>query len=238
MIFRCGQLQFRQGSFLLDVDVETSGQVIGIFGRSGAGKTTLLEIIAGLRKPSSGFVSFDDRVLTDIANGIFLAPEQRRVGYVPQDLALFPHLSVRGNLAYGKCSVPSSPELKLDQVAAVLEIEPLLDRAIAKLSGGQRQRVAFARALLASPLVLLLDEPLASLDPELKEAIIPYLQRIRDEFRIPMLYVSHAPDEVAALCDRVIVLREGKCTRVCPPAEIFEAAATLKLRPGAYDSSK
>jgi molybdate transport system ATP-binding protein len=238
MIFRCRDLHLHQGAFQFALDFEIEGQVIGIFGRSGAGKTTLLEIVAGLRKAESGLIAIDDRVLLDTARGIFLAPENRRVGYVPQDLALFPHLSVRSNLSYGYRPEKTSPELNLEKIAGVLEIDDLLDRAIARLSGGQRQRVAFARALLASPLVLLMDEPLASLDPELKETILPYLQRIRDEFRIPMLYVSHAPDEVAALCDQVAVLHEGKCIRVCPPTEIFEAASAMRLRPGVYGSSR
>jgi molybdate transport system ATP-binding protein len=218
-------LRLRQGGFLLELDLEVNGRVIGIFGSSGAGKTTLLEIVAGLRKPTSGTVSLD-------GHGI------GRVGYVPQDLALFPHLTVRRNVLYGYESSALSPSITLDHVAGVLEIESLLDRPITALSGGQKQRVAFARALLASPGLLLMDEPLASLDLELKGKIIPYLQRIRDEFRIPMLYVSHAPDEIDALCDQVLVLREGKCLRVSKPEEIFEPATSMALRPGIYDSSK
>jgi molybdate transport system ATP-binding protein len=231
-------LRLRQGAFHLQIDLEATGPVIGIFGSSGAGKTTLLEIIAGLRRPASGFISVDDRVLMDSVAQKFLAPEHRGIGYVPQDLALFPHLSVRNNLLYGHKSESSSPAIDLRHVAEVLEIEPLLDRPIAALSGGQKQRVAFARALLSSPRLLLLDEPLASLDRELKAKIIPYLQRMRAEFPIPMLYVSHAPEEVAELCDQVVVLREGKCLRISPPTDLFEPTKSVALRPGIYDSNK
>jgi molybdate transport system ATP-binding protein len=214
-----GNLRLRQGSFQLELDVEVTGRVIGIFGNSGAGKTTLLEIVAGLRKPASGQVQLDG---ADIG----------RLGYIPQDLALFPHMSVRRNVLYGHQPVGVATGITLEHVAHVLEIAPLLDRPIAALSGGQQQRVAFARALLASPRLLLMDEPLTGLDHELKWKIVPYLQRIRDEFAIPMLYVSHAPDEVAALCDQVIVLRDGKCLRVSPPADLFEPSTSVKLRAG------
>jgi molybdate transport system ATP-binding protein len=238
MKFTVQKLQLRQGTFLLEADLEVRGEVIGIFGSSGAGKTSLLEVVAGLRKRASGFIAVDDLVLMDRDGGIFLAPEQRGVGYVPQDLALFPHLSVRRNLAYGHKPAALSSGINLAHVAGVLEIEALLDRSIADLSGGQKQRVAFARALLASPRLLLMDEPLASLDQELKWKIIPYLKRIRDEFKIPMLYVSHSPDEVIELCDQVIVMRDGKCLRTRPPGEIFEAATSMALKPGIYRNAQ
>jgi len=225
-------LHLHQGNFLLGIDLEVTGQVIGIFGNSGAGKTTLIEIIAGLRKPNSGLVAMDDVLLMDSARKIFLPPEQRHVGYVPQDLALFPHLTVRKNLLYGHNSLTNSSGIHLAHVAEILEIAPLLDRAIDELSGGQKQRVAFARALLSSPRLLLMDEPLASLDHDLKQKVIPYLQRIRDEFKIPMLYVSHSPAEVAALCDQVIVLRDGKVLRTSPPSEIFVPSPSVILKPG------
>ncbi len=231
-------LRLRQGNFLLEIDTEITGEVIGIFGNSGAGKTSLIEVVAGLRKPASGRIEVDERVLQDSREKTLLAPEARNVGYVPQDLALFPHLSVRKNLAYGEKRSLPAPRITLAHVVEVLEIEPLLERSIGELSGGQKQRVAFARALLSSPRLLLMDEPLASLDHDLRGKIIPYLQRIRDEFNIPMLYVSHSPDEVAALCDQVLVMREGKALQVSAPPEIFETATSLVLRPGFYDSSK
>jgi len=232
MKFQCRNLQLHQAGFHLQIDLEISGQVIGVFGSSGAGKTTLLEVVAGLRKPRSGLIAVNNRKLIDLSAGLFMAPEQRGVGYVPQDLALFPHLTVRKNLAYGHQSGPSPSGINLTHVVEVLEIESLLDRAISQLSGGQKQRVAFARAVLASPGLLLMDEPLASLDQDLKLKIIPYLKRIRDEFQIPMLYVSHAPDEVVELCDQVMVMRDGKCLRICRPEEIFEASTSMVLKPG------
>jgi len=238
MRFQCRRLQLRQGAFLLQVDLEITGQVIGIFGSSGAGKTSLLEVVAGLRRSAAGFIALDDHVLMDTSARKFLVPEQRGVGYVPQDLALFPHLSVRKNLLYGHSHATLSSRVDLNHVAVVLEIESLLDRSISQLSGGQKQRVAFARALLASPRLLLMDEPLASLDQELKSKIIPYLKRIRDEFQIPMLYVSHSPEEVTQLCDRVIVMRDGKCLRISRPEELFEASTSMALKPGVYDSER
>jgi len=236
MKLSCQNIQLRQGTFLLEINSVVTGQVIGLFGNSGAGKTSLLEVVAGLRRPATGHIAIDDLVVMDTVSRLFLPPEQRGVGYVPQDLALFPHLSVRKNLTYGHRAAATGPGLNLGHVSEVLEIDTLLDRAIADLSGGQKQRVAFGRAVLASPRLLLMDEPLASLDQELKGKIIPYLKRIRDEFKIPMLYVTHAPDEAVALCDQVIVLREGKCLRTSPPEDIFVAATTMALKPGLYET--
>jgi molybdate transport system ATP-binding protein len=234
MKLRLQNLRLVQGAFELHIDLETTGEVIGIFGPSGVGKTTLLEVVAGLRRPDAGLVQIDEAVLMDREARFFVQPERRGVGYVPQDLALFPHLSVRRNLEYGR-SVERAhlPQIDFEHVTRLLEIESLLDRSVAQLSGGQKQRVAFARALLAHPRLLLLDEPLASLDRELKLRIIPYLQRIRDEWKIPMLYVSHSPDEIIALCDQVLVMQAGRCVGVRPPREIFEAATTMVLRPDA-----
>jgi molybdate transport system ATP-binding protein len=159
-----------------------------------------------------------NRVLTDTSAGIAVPTRQRHIGYVPQDLALFPHLSVRRNLLYGyKPGRDSSPLFAYTHIAQVLEIETIAERTVDNLSGGEKQRVALARALLASPELLLLDEPLASLDSGLKSRIIPYLRRIRDEFRLPMLYVTHDADEVKALCQEVLVLEQGRFIRRCEP---------------------
>jgi molybdate transport system ATP-binding protein len=227
------QLRLRQGAFDLEVDLEISGQVIGIFGPSGAGKTSLVELMAGLRRPDAGRIALDGLVLADCARRLFVPPEKRGLGYVPQDLALFPHLSVLKNILYGRTAASrTAPGIELDPVVQLLEIGSLLERSVAQLSGGQKQRVAFARALLAHPRMLLLDEPLASLDRELKLKILPYLRRIRDELRLPMFYVSHAPEEMYGLCDQVMVLHAGRCLRVSAPEELFEKSTTVALRPG------
>ncbi len=200
--------------FALEVDVELQSEITAIFGASGAGKTSLLDLIAGLRQPASALIQLEDRVLTDTARGEALPPRCREIGYVPQDLALFPHLSVRQNLLYGQKRAPRDGSLfSFEHVAGVLEIGPLAGRGVPELSGGEKQRVALARALLTSPKLLLLDEPLASLDEGLKAKIIPYLLRVRDEFRVPMLYVSHDRREVQTLCDEVLELDRGRIIR-------------------------
>jgi molybdate transport system ATP-binding protein len=212
--------------FTLEVDVEIRSRVTAIFGPSGAGKTSLLDLIAGLRRAKSAFIQLDDVALTDTAKKIFVPTHQRGIGYVPQDLALFPHLSVRQNLLYGcKSGGADDPLFSFDHVTTVLEIQPLILRGVTELSGGEKQRVALARALLASPRLLLLDEPFASLDSKLKARIIPYLIHIRDEFQTPILYVTHELDEVRALCDEVILLERGRCLRQGRATDGFDAAA-------------
>jgi molybdate transport system ATP-binding protein len=205
--------------FPLELDVEIQNQVTAIFGPSGAGKTSLLDLIAGLRRPKSAFIQLGDRVLTDTASHTTVPTRHRQIGYVPQDLALFPHLSVQQNLLYGcKRNGSSDGLFSYQHVSEVLEIASLKERAVTNLSGGEKQRVALARALLASPQMLLLDEPLASLDTVLKSKIIPYLARIRDEFRIPMLYVTHDWQEVQALCAEALIMERGKIVRRENPA--------------------
>ena len=212
--------------FTLEIDAVLDGRVTAIFGASGAGKTALLEIIAGLRRPAAGLVRVGGAVLTDSATRTFVSPDRRAIGYVPQEGALFPHLSVRKNLLFGHNQrQPQAAGLTFGHVTAVLEIAALTDRAIGTLSGGEKQRVALGRALLAAPRLLLLDEPLAGLDAPLRERLLPYLARVRDEFAIPMLYVTHSPDEVVALCDAVLVLASGRVTARGRPAELFRAAA-------------
>jgi molybdate transport system ATP-binding protein len=194
--------------FQVEVDVELASPVTALNGPSGAGKTTLLEVIAGVRRPASAFIRLGDRVLNDTQRGVFIPPRFRGVGYVPQELALFPHLPVRGNLMYGSRRV-ADPRFTYEHVTDVLEIGHLADRTLTQLSGGEKQRIALGRALLAAPTILLLDEPLASLDRKLKTRILPFLQRIRDELRVPMLYVSHDLDEIGAMADEIIELESG-----------------------------
>jgi molybdate transport system ATP-binding protein len=199
--------------FTLEIDVELQCQVTGIFGPSGAGKTSLLDLIAGLRRPRSARIALNDQVLTDTATGEVMPPRLRQIGYVPQDLALFPHLSVRQNLLYGHRNgrVPAAL-FGFEHVTELLQIQSLTARSTDNLSGGERQRVALGRALLTAPRLLLLDEPMASLDAGLKAKIIPYLRRVRDEFQLPILYVTHDEQEVLALCDEVLEIRTGKIT--------------------------
>ena len=203
----------RQGTFTLEIHERIEAQVVALFGPSGSGKTSILESIAGLRTPERGVIRIGTRTLFDSSAGVDRPAHERRVGYVPQDLALFPHMNVRRNILYG-ADVEGGQQL--DQVVGMLELDTMFDRAVTALSGGERQRVALARALMASPALLLLDEPLAALDRGLRERILPYLERIRDELAIPMLYVSHAEAEVRAVADWVVVLDVGRVARSGP----------------------
>ena len=208
--------------FTLELDVVLAAPMTAVFGASGSGKTSLLEIIAGLRRPVLGCVTVDGEVMTDAGNGMFIPPERRAIGYVPQDGALFPHLSVHHNLLYGAKTAGVRPAgLTFEHVTEVLEITHLAHRAPATLSAGEKQRVALGRALLAAPRLLLLDEPLAGLDLPLRERLLPYLLRVRDEFRLPMIYVTHSPDEVMALCPEVLVLERGRAVRRGKSADLF-----------------
>ncbi len=216
--------------FTLEVDVEMNPRVTAVFGPSGAGKTSLLDLIAGLRAARSAFIQLDEHVLEDTAKGFSVATRRRGIGYVPQDFALFPHLSVRQNLLYGrKTRAAANPLFTFEHVIEVLEIQPLVPRAVTGLSGGEKQRVALARALLASPRLLLLDEPLASLDTPLKAKIIPYLARIRDEFQIPMLCVTHDRFVALTLANEMIVLVNGKVQQTGPVPDIFAHPANAEV---------
>lgn len=195
--------------FTLEVNHHFHAPVTGILGASGSGKTTLLELIAGLRRAITGKMTLDNVQLADYGRHLHLLPEQRHIGYVPQDLALFPHLNVISNLLYGSSS-SSDRETHLAQITDMLEIRPLLHRGIHQLSGGEKQRIAIGRALMADPKLLLLDEPLSSLDPRLKQRILPYLQHIRDNLGIPMLYVSHQIAELEGLCDEILTFSMGQ----------------------------
>ncbi|RZA30364.1 MAG: ATP-binding cassette domain-containing protein [Lysobacteraceae bacterium] len=199
-------LRLRRGSFERQVRIEDSARVIALSGHSGAGKTSVLHAIAGLVKPLAGHIEIDGLRLYDSARGIDIAPHRRRVGYVFQDARLFPHLDVRGNLQYGRHAGDRDAGFGFDVVVALLGIEALLDRRIANLSGGESQRIALGRALLSQPALLLLDEPLSMLDQARREELIPYLQRVRDETTLPIIYVSHSAEEVKRLTNAVHVL--------------------------------
>lgn len=219
--------------FALEVDAEIGGDVAALFGPSGAGKTSLLDMIAGLVRPAAGRIALDGRVLVDVERGVTVPARARGIGYVPQDHALFPHLSVRRNVLFGmRGSEGANGTFSLGHVAEVLEIDRLLERGIEKLSGGERQRVAVARAILSRPRLLLLDEPLTGLDEPLKEKTRGLLRRVRAEFSVPMLYVTHAAEEIVALCDTVLVLERGRVLRHGAPADLFERTdvPTLRLR--------
>ncbi len=197
--------------FALEIDATFTCPVTAICGPSGAGKTSLLDLIAGLRRPERALIKLDDQILTDTSAGVTVPANLRRIGYVPQDLALFPHLSVRKNLLYGvKQPTPGDSMFQFDHVASVLELKPFAERGISDLSGGAKQRVALGRALLWSPARLLVDETRAGRDAALKAKIMPYLARVRTEFQVPMLYVSHNRAEVEALCDEVIEMERGR----------------------------
>ena len=196
----------RQGSFTLDIHANLERPVTALFGPSGAGKTTVLDAIAGLRTPSSGSIRMEGRTLFERGR-VNLPPHRRHVGYVAQDVALFPHLNVRSNVLYGR---REGQKLSLETVAGMLEIEMLLDRRVPQLSGGEKQRVALARALMSAPELLLLDEPLAAVDVERRRRILPYLERVRDELRVPIVYVTHDPAEARQLASEVIVLENGR----------------------------
>ena len=204
-------IELAQGSFVLAARVRLDARAAALFGPSGAGKTTILDAIAGLRTPRRGSITIDGRVLFSSDRRVNLPPHHRRVGYVPQDVALFPHMDVRRNLLYGR-HPGISPDL--DRVVGMLEIATLLDRRVTDLSGGERQRVALGRALMSGPSLLLLDEPLAAVDVPLRRRILPYLQRVRDELVVPIIYVSHDREEVDALADVVVMVDGGQVTGV------------------------
>ncbi|HAS51399.1 MAG TPA: molybdenum ABC transporter ATP-binding protein [Gammaproteobacteria bacterium] len=213
--------------FTLDVDLKLPSRgVTALFGHSGSGKTTLLRCLAGLEQHNTGWLHFKGAVWQDSTRGIFLPTHQRSIGYVFQEASLFPHLSVRKNLDYGRRRVNSGHKVSLDHAVELLGISHLLDRMPDRLSGGERQRVAMARALATSPELLLMDEPLAALDLKRKNEILPYLERLRDELEIPVFYVSHSPDEVARLADHVVLLAEG---RVVAVGGLRETLARLDL---------
>ena len=216
--------------FTLDVDLTLPGRgVTALFGHSGSGKTTLLRCIAGLERPSLGTLTVNGEVWQDEQR--CLPTHQRPLGYVFQEASLFPHLSVLDNLRYGMKRSAAAQRVSLDQAIALLGIAPLLDRTPDRLSGGERSSVSIARALAVSPRLLLMDEPLAALDHDRKQEILPYLERLHDELDIPVLYVSHAPDEVARLADHLVVLQAGRVLASGPLGETL-ARIDLPIRLG------
>lgn len=204
-------LSLQRGDFALQMAATLDAPVTAVVGASGAGKSTLLALLAGLLTPAQGRIVLADRVLVDTHQRIFVPPHQRHIGLLFQDARLFPHLDVRQNLLYGwQRLTPAQRRYSLDAITAMLDIGALLTRRPQQLSGGERQRVALGRALLYSPQLLLLDEPLSALDPRLKAQILPFLLRVRDETGIPMLYVSHSRDEIATLTTEVLTLADGR----------------------------
>lgn len=222
-------LNSQVGAFELDVNFTSNSGVTALFGQSGAGKTTIINMLGGLRRPQSGRIVLGGRVLFDSASGLNLPPQQRQLGYVFQEACLFPHLSVRSNLAYGRwfAKNKASPQI-FNEIVELLGIGDLLKRRPRHLSGGEKQRVAIGRALLSSPAALLLDEPMASLDGARKNEILPYLDRLCSETRIPIIYVSHSIDEVTQLAQTLVVLSKGKVQAV---GAVGELMSRLDLRP-------
>ena len=217
------QIHHTQGRFVLDVAFEAPGTgVTALFGPSGAGKTSVVNMVAGLVRPDSGRICVNGLCLFDSKQGIDLPPEKRRIGYVFQEGRLFPHLSVRSNLTYGMRRTPAALRfVDFDEVTSLLGIGHLLTRRPAGLSGGEKQRVAIGRALLTSPAMLLMDEPLASLDTARKAEVIPYIKKLAAHVSIPVLYVSHAPDEIRALAAHVVALENGGVTAEGSPKALF-----------------
>lgn len=222
------RLQMHYSGFALDVDLKLPGRgVTALYGHSGSGKTTCLRCIAGLERAEDGFVQINDDVWQDSRNGVFVPPHKRALGYVFQEASLFPHLSVRANLEFGLKRIPRTlRRVDMAHATELLGIGHLLERHPRHLSGGERQRIGIARALLTSPQLLLMDEPLAALDSKRKSEILPYLERLHDELDIPLLYVSHAQDEVARLADHIVLLSDGKALASGP---IGETLARLDL---------
>ena len=216
------RIRHRQGEFVLDAAFEAGRGVTALFGPSGSGKTSLVQMIAGLAKPDDAVIRFDGTVWADTEKRIFVPPHRRRIGYVFQEGRLFPHLTARQNLLYGRFFAPRGDrQVREDEVVALLGIEKLLSQRPVTLSGGEKQRVAIGRALLSAPRLILMDEPLSALDRTRRQEILPYIERIRDEVKIPIVYVSHALDEVARLANRVILLEEGRVRAEGEPRAVF-----------------
>lgn len=218
-------IKHRLGGFALNASFVSEGSLTALFGRSGSGKTSLVNIIGGLVRPEHGRVVVDGVTLVDTEKQIFVRSHRRRIGYVFQEGRLFSHLTVRQNLLYGRWFTARTERYgSLDHVVDLLGFEQLLGRRPDQLSGGEKQRVAIGRALLASPRLLLMDEPLASLDDARKAEILPYIERLRDETKIPIVYVSHSVPEVRRLAATVVVMADGKVAGAGPIREVMSRA--------------
>ncbi len=238
----------RFGSFRLNATFTSGPGVTAIFGPSGCGKTSLINVLAGLVRPERGRIAVDGKILFDSSANVNLPPRQRRLGYVFQDGRLFPHLSVRSNLTYGMRWVPKPDRHQdFDHIVQLLNLDTLLARQPRTLSGGEKQRVAIGRALLASPRLLLMDEPLASLDVVQKAEILPFIERLRDELRLPIAFVSHSVEEVVRLADTLVILSEGNTVQYGPVedvmsridlpqvADLYEAGAVVPVIVDGHD---
>ena len=224
------------GAFQLDVRFSAEAPILGLFGRSGSGKTSVINAIAGIAKPRRGSIRINGVALFDSAQRIDLRPEERRVGYVFQDALLFPHMDVESNLLYGRrLRAPRDRFIEEARVVELLGLGALLRRKPITLSGGEKQRVAIGRALLAQPRILLMDEPLAALDIPRKREILDYIERLRDELNIPIVYVSHSVTEITRLSDAVVILSDGTCLAV---GDVGDVMGRLDLEPatGRYDA--
>lgn len=222
-------VQIKHGfdGFALDVNFQAPKGITVLFGRSGAGKSTIVRAVAGLEPVSQARVRLGDRALSDSAKGLHIPAHKRRIGYIFQDARLFPHMTVEQNLHYARRFGRAIEPQQADRVIGMLGIGDLLSRRPARLSGGERQRVAIGRALLSGPDLLLADEPLAALDEARKSEILPYFERLRDEVDIPVLYVTHAPEEVARLADWVVALDGGRVIREGTAREVLSDPAVL-----------
>lgn len=224
------EIKHRLGDFALDAQFATGPGLVALFGKSGSGKTSIVNVLAGLVRADSARIVLDDETLVDTARGVFVPRHKRRIGYVFQDARLFPHLTVRQNLLYGRFFAPPTDNgPPLDHVIDLLGIENLLSRRPARLSGGEKQRVAIGRALLAKPRLLLMDEPLASLDEHRKAEILPYIERLRDESRVPIVYVSHSIAEVARLASTMVLLSDGKVAAAGATTDVMQRLDLLPL---------
>ncbi|HEX4333477.1 MAG TPA: molybdenum ABC transporter ATP-binding protein [Usitatibacter sp.] len=241
-------ISVRRGAFAVEVAFAADAPIVALFGRSGAGKSTVVNAIAGTVRPERGRIAVDGRTLFDRASHVDVPAEARRVGYVFQDALLFPHMTVAANLAYGeRLTPPAARFVDRDHVIALLDLARLLERRPQTLSGGERQRVAIGRALLASPRLLLMDEPLASLDAARKAEILAYIELLRDELRLPIVYVSHALEEVTRLADSMVLVADGRVAAQGSVADVlarpelqahtgrFEAGAVIEARVARHD---